>query len=266
METFMKARKRLSVTSLMAVLSEYECGHYFEPQKGKLYNSFGYIDRGSVVFKTASETLCAGSGDVVFIPEGLKYCSIWTPDESIRFYSIHFGAGITDYPFWSKLTLQKIDCLSGKQGEELIKKVYDCCSYEDFSKQLEGYSLFYRLASLAVTGMKQASQGDMPENLKKAIAYIDANYGRIESVSEIAEHCFLSESRLYHLFRDCVNTTPVTYLNRVRILQATEMMKNPALSLEQIAASLNFNSEYSFRKTFRNVTGTTPSQFRKNRS
>ena len=114
--------------------------------------------------------------------------------------------------------------------------------------------------------MTERFSGDFPPLLVKALSFIDSGFTAIGSVSEIAEYCFISESRLYHLFKEYLNTTPVTYLNRVKILQATEMMKDPSLSLEQIASEMNFNSEYSFRKTFIRVTGTTPSDFRKNRA
>jgi len=266
METIMKVRKRLSATSLTVTRSEYSGEHYFEPQKGKIYNSFGFIESGSALFRTPTDTVEAGPGDFVFIPEGLKYCSIWSATEKIVFYSIHFRSEITDSPFWASLCLQKVGCLSGGVCAGRVKELYRLCGSGDFADQLKGYSLFYSLAAEAVGDMKTRVPAGLPEALNKATSYIDANYRTVGSVAEIADYCFISESRLYHLFKECLNTTPITYLNRVKILQATEMMKDSALTLEQIAAEMNFNSEYSFRKTFRNVTGTTPSQFRKNRS
>ena len=77
MEIFMKAGKNIAARSLMAVYSEYSGEHRFEPQNGKIYNSFGYIESGTVVMKSVFESLTAGSGDLIFIPEGAKYCSIW---------------------------------------------------------------------------------------------------------------------------------------------------------------------------------------------
>lgn len=266
METFMKTRKRLAAGSLMAVRSEYESEHCFEPQKGKIYNSFGYIESGSAVFRSAAGTVCAGSGDLIYIPEGLKYCSTWSGDGKIVFYSIHFRSEISGSPFWSSLALQRVAPLSGGACAEKVKKIYELCGSESFAGQLEGYSLFYSLASEAAKSMTERFSGDFPHLLTRALSFIDSGFTSIGSVSEIAEYCFISESRLYHLFKEYLNTTPVTYLNRVKILQATEMMKDSSLSLEHIASEMNFNSEYSFRKTFIRVTGTTPSDFRKNRA
>ncbi|MBO7375458.1 MAG: helix-turn-helix domain-containing protein [Clostridia bacterium] len=265
METIVKVMKRLSVLSLRVSRAEYPTGHHFEPQNGKIFNTFGFIESGEAVFKTPTDSLRAGPGDLVFLPSGLKYFSIWSTEDRIAFYSIHFRTEITDSPFWPTMSLQRIDSLSEGRCAEKVKKIYELCGSPSAEDQLEGYSCFYSLAAEAVKDMTFRPERELPEAINRAVAFIDANYRTIGAVSEIADACFLSESRLYHLFRDHLNTTPVTYLNRIKILQATELMNGSDMSLEQIATSLNFNSEYCFRKTFKRFTGTLPSEFRKTR-
>jgi transcriptional regulator GlxA family with amidase domain len=104
---------------------------------------------------------------------------------------------------------------------------------------------------------------NLPETLQTAIAFIEANYTTVTSVREIATACFVSESRLYHLFKEHLNTSPISYLNYIRIYAAMELLANPDLSIQQIADQLNFHSEYYFRKTFQKVTGELPSKLRK---
>ena len=265
MEIFMKAGKNIAARSLMAVYSEYSGEHRFEPQNGKIYNSFGYIESGTVVMKSVFESLTAGSGDLIFIPEGAKYCSIWSATDKIAFYSIHFRSDLSSTPFWSTFGMQKITGMNYDGCGERVKQIFSLCGSGTPADQLRGYREFYGLASDAAERMKKSIYREVPDILAKALDYINENYRTIISVAEIAQSCYVSESRLYHLFRDHLHTTPVTCLNRIRILQATEMMKESSFSLEQIAAEMNFNSEYCFRKTFIRVTGTTPSEFRKKR-
>ena len=265
MEIFMKAGKNIAARSLMAVYSEYSGEHRFEPQNGKIYNSFGYIESGTVVMKSVFESLTAGSGDLIFIPEGAKYCSIWSATDKIAFYSIHFRSDLASDPFWSTFGMQKITGMSGDGCGERVKRIFSLCGSGSPADQLRGYREFYGLASDAAEKMRKSIYREVPDILAKALDYINENYRTIGSVAEIAQSCYVSESRLYHLFRDHLQTTPVTCLNRIWILQATEMMKESSFSLEQIAAEMNFNSEYCFRKTFIRVTGITPSEFRKKR-
>ena len=265
MEIFMKSEKNIAVRSLMAVYSEYSGEHRFEPQNGKIYNSFGYIESGTVVMRSIFESITAGSGDLIFIPEGAKYCSIWSATDKIGFYSIHFRSDLASEPFWSTFGMQKIPGISGDVCGDRVKRIFGLCGSKSPADQLRGYREFYGLASDAAERMQKSIYREIPDILARALDYINKNYRTISSVAEIADSCYVSESRLYHLFRDHLHTTPVTCLNRIRILQATEMMKESSLSLEQIAAEMNFNSEYCFRKTFIRVTGTTPSEFRKKR-
>ena len=76
---------------------------------------------------------------------------------------------------------------------------------------------------------------NLPETLQTAIAFIEANYTTVTSVREIATACFVSESRLYHLFKEHLNTSPISYLNYIRIYAAMELLANPDLSIQQIA-------------------------------
>ena len=100
-------------------------------------------------------------------------------------------------------------------------------------------------------------------SLQAALTYIEENYTTISSVQQIAAACYISEPRLYHLFKEHMNTTPISYLNHLRIHSAVELLANPDLSIQQIADQLNFHSEYYFRKTFKKITGMRPSQLRK---
>lgn len=99
--------------------------------------------------------------------------------------------------------------------------------------------------------------------LLKAIEYIETNYATITSVHEIATAAFPSESRLYHIFKENLDLSPISYLNYVCVHAAIELLSNPDLSIQQITDQLNFHSEYYFRKTFQKITGMLPSKMRK---
>lgn len=263
MKTFAVTKKRLCATGLMATLNEHDGAFRFDSSNGKMNNSFGYIEKGSVVFTSSYGEVKADEGDLIFVPEGIKYCSSWTGDE-IKFYSVHFRTDITDSPYWHSLDIQKIDGISGIEAGAQIKDIFRLCK-GDFSEQFRAYSIFYALCAEVEPHLKKRYTEELPETLRTAIKYIENNCAEINSVKEISSACFISESRLYHLFKEYMNTSPVSYINRIKILHAVEMIQQTDLPLQEIAYRLNYHSEYYFRKTFRQITGTNPSAFKKSR-
>ena len=92
---------------------------------------------------------------------------------------------------------------------------------------MRAYSLFYTIAEQILPFMNKTRTVTMPTPVIAAVKYIDENYTRIASVAQIAQACYISESRLYHLFREYLGTSPISYLNNMRIQSAMEMLKTP---------------------------------------
>ena len=70
------------------------------------------------------------------------------------------------------------------------------------------------------------------------------------------------------LFNDKVKSysgfSPVSYLINIRISESMKLLKDPDISLTDIALDNGFYSSQHFSTTFKKLTGYTPSQFRKN--
>ena len=82
-------------------------------------------------------------------------------------------------------------------------------------------------------------------------------------MKELAEICHISESRLFHLFKQHMKMTPVTFKNNIRIQYAINYLQDTDMPIELICEQLNFNSAGYFRKVFKEFTGFNPGQYRK---
>lgn len=257
-----KLREQLCISTLSVHAVSYDNTHHFETRNRKIHNSFAYISKGSVQFSTMTEQVSANEGDLVFVPEGIRYVSHWDGHPQICFYNLHFLMPKKSMNMWRSMKLQRIDGAPNQQICELIEKMCACAQGDDV-EHLRAFGFFYEFLSLVLPYMKSNLKSNFPLPLQTAIAYIEENYTTITSVKEIASACFLSESRLYHLFKEHLNLSPISYLNHLRVHAAIELLTNPGLSIQQIAERLNFHSEYYFRKTFQKVTGELPSKLRK---
>ncbi|MBW8016647.1 MAG: helix-turn-helix domain-containing protein [Planctomycetes bacterium] len=100
--------------------------------------------------------------------------------------------------------------------------------------------------------------------LKPAIDYIDANFDRQITLPEIAKQVHLSVSRLAHLFKEQMGITLIDYLTNVRITHAKRLLLTTDDSCTTICYRVGYNNQSYFTRTFKDIAGMTPGQFRQN--
>ena len=95
-----------------------------------------------------------------------------------------------------------------------------------------------------------------------AIAHLEENYTDPElSIGEIAQASGISEVYFRRLFDEIYHTPPSQYLRNIRIEKAKGLLIGDYTSIEDIAHAVGFASIYHFCKTFRQLTGQTPTAF-----
>lgn len=84
-------------------------------------------------------------------------------------------------------------------------------------------------------------------------------------LTDIAEQVGLSPYYLERLFKKETSETPRTYLEKVRIDKAVQLLQSTNLTNLEIGYDVGFQSPSNFYKVFRNLKGCSPSEFRKMR-
>lgn len=102
------------------------------------------------------------------------------------------------------------------------------------------------------------------QKVKAMIKYIQEHYADKLSVSDIASAAFVSERECFRLFRLKLHMTPLEYIKSVRIRQACIMLPDSSLTLSFIGQACGLGDSSYFGKTFREVMGCTPGEYRKN--
>lgn len=101
------------------------------------------------------------------------------------------------------------------------------------------------------------------ERLQPAIEFIQQHFRKKITLEQIAHASHLSLSRLCHLFQERLHTTAVTYLNELRISWAKRLLSTTEKTCLEICFESGFENLSYFNRTFKKLTGLTPSQFRK---
>lgn len=117
----------------------------------------------------------------------------------------------------------------------------------------------------ALLSYKNVRGSSEDEILKeKMFNFIAKNYYDDIMLNDLADYLGLSPKYCSALFAKLLDTNFKEFLNRYRITQATRILKeDPDILVNDLAATVGFNSANSFIRVFRRFTGTTPGRYMK---
>lgn len=141
---------------------------------------------------------------------------------------------------------------------------------QGFSSALEFMSILYDLATsqkqrvLASTNYSSLSVVKTSQSRRISIIcqYINQNYHREITLKEIGELVNMSESAISHFFKKRTSRNFITYLNDVRIGNASRLLEETTRSISDIAYSCGFNNLSNFNHTFKKYRNQTPKEYR----
>lgn len=96
-----------------------------------------------------------------------------------------------------------------------------------------------------------------------ALSFIEENYARDISCTDIAEAAGLSSDYLTRQFKAVMSMTPAEYVRKFRIAKSMDLLRSTDASIASIATEVGFGSISLYSRVFKQITGTSPATFRK---
>lgn len=93
--------------------------------------------------------------------------------------------------------------------------------------------------------------------------YIDENINNYISIDDITIHTFFNRFYIMKLFKKELKITINDYINKKRIYNSINQIRNTSDSFLKIALDNGFNSLEYFSETFKKIIGVNPSIFKK---
>lgn len=171
---------------------------------------------------------------------------------------------ITDLgiPFDTIITLYDINALLS-----LIKNIF----FERYSQNLHKEAAMKRYFELILLKIsenmnQQHTEHEHPYyesfyNLRNEIRLVPQNRW---TVDEISKKLNLSRSYLQHLYKLFFNTSIISDIQRYRIEHAKYLLSATDLTIIGISQSCGYDNDVHFMRTFKKITGMTPTEFRNN--
>lgn len=256
-------QKALCMSELAVRHSTFAGAHFYDLDSGKVNSSFIFVVQGGAKLFSLRKTLSVQAGELFYIPDGLPYSLQWTGAPDIEYYSLHALSKRYDSAMQTnENALQKIPALSTEGTLALFRKIFSLMASGGRAEKIRAVSLYYSFYADALPLLETERPPELNPALRKALDVLQQTYRENKSVEEIAAACYISASRLFHLFQTRLDTTPVAYRNELRVRRAAELLRTNA-SLEEICAETGFSSVTYFREIFKSRTGMTPSEYRR---
>lgn len=247
-------------------VKDYEIDYYIGGnRKVTLNNEEFTVSNGTVVFRRPGD-FCTGSGSY--------NCYVLTLDFSNKKQS-HYG-------IYNRNDLENvmqdiynnplIDLIPShfttKHPSDYVK-IFDKLTannknpYSTSSNNILINQLIFLILSDVCHGIyNQAQTKSDNKILTETCKYIQDNFHRNISVSELANNVSLSPSYFLKMFKKSANTTPTEYIISIRLANAKQLLSESNFSVVQIAEMCGFNDASYFSHYFRRRFGMKPTEFR----
>lgn len=111
--------------------------------------------------------------------------------------------------------------------------------------------------------VRQHSLEKYSSAVRSCLNYIDFHYMEPLNLEALAARFSINRNYLSSRFHQEVGKTVTDYINGIRIRRAQELLGKTALSMQNVAEQCGFSDANYFTRTFRRITGVSPSEYRR---
>lgn len=244
------------------------------------------VSEGIALVIVGSEKYTITEGNGIYINSGVLHAAYAKDTKTCRFHSIVFHprlvGGSRDSIFWQKYLqplLNDASCgaICYDQKVEWQKESLDALeeAWQAFAGEKDGFEFYVReMLSKIVLRLSDKCVGTQDfvseknirneERMKMMLQYIHEHYMEELNTAQIAECASISVSECLRCFHFMIGTTPIQYVKQYRILCAAELLKSTSMKVVDVGMRCGFQDMSYFSKTFKELRGCTPQQYRKN--
>lgn len=260
-------------------LSKYDIAwHWHEEMEAVV------LTHGSVVFAAGNRKYTLQAGEGFFINSSALH-GAWSMDTiGCKFRSLVFHprlvGGDENSVFYQNYVRPLMEN-SGIEGVVLspriswqadaiaaIESAWEACAQEPLGYEFQVRTNLSQLLCLLQSSLPDGAVPDKKQmraaqRIKTMLRFIHENFNQELNTGSIATSTGVSESECLRCFHNIIGTTPIQYLRQYRIQRAAQMLTQTQDSVSDIAQRCGFQDVSYFTKTFRELRGCAPSEYRK---
>ncbi|MNZ69270.1 HTH-type transcriptional activator RhaS [compost metagenome] len=234
-------------------------------------NEESFIKKGNVF------VINGGTSHAFKAPYDFKICNIMYKPEMLKYAGTDlralngFQALFILEPYYRSINPYKSKLNMSISSLEYVSSLISVM-IEEYDNKLQGYQtmLASRFMELVVYLSRQYDQQEQGVDssmmhLASAISFIEDHYLEQVTLEQIASRSDISVRHLNRIFRAYYQTSPIAYLQRLRLDRACTLLKQTNLSVTEISYECGFNDSNYLTRQFKKTFGMTPKSFRNNK-
>lgn len=255
-----------------------------EPNRHEFFEMV-YIKKGNAVFEISGKPAYIGPNDIIIIKPNQPHKFIVKSEAGCEFIVLSFkftnqvGGEISETSmedflnFVSGKETGSFIALKVSQKNEIIgllNRILKEKESTEIGSEFLNYLLVMELFVFISRALKMEWESSikykspkLKELIEISAKYIYNNFEREISLSDIAKFVFLSPSYFTRAFKEEMGISPISYLLKVRVNRAKELLQETDLKISDIALNVGFSNQQRFNEIFKKYTRSTPLQYRK---
>ena len=265
---------------------------WFFPEDYIPYCLLRFITRGEAVFKINGEEIIVHKNEIAYIPEG-AVMSCWALSDNIEFYSIRFcvTARLNDSDFLGEYF--HIPTITKNAQESVLtyfQEIYQSATSQNPSRlfrirgNLELILAYLTQRANAEGEAEVPSEHDVPDvhsleairrrnaktqninrdpRIQVVVDYLTPHLNESFTIQSLSEMAQVSQTSFRRLFKAHTGKSPSDYIRELRMTSAARMLLTSDREIAEIGYQVGFSDANYFSRTFRQVFGVSPHQYRR---
>lgn len=265
---------------------------WFFPEDYIPYCLLRFITRGEAVFKINGEEIIVHKNEIAYIPEGAAM-SCWALSDNIEFYSIRFcvTARLNDSDFLGEYF--HIPTITKNAQESVLtyfQEIYQSATSQNPSRlfrirgNLELILAYLTQRANAEGEAEVLSEHDVPDahsleairrrnaktqninrdpRIQVVVDYLTPHLNEPFTIQSLSEMAQVSQTSFRRLFKAHTGKSPSDYIRELRMTSAARMLLTSDREIAEIGYQVGFSDANYFSRTFRQVFGVSPHQYRR---
>ena len=113
--------------------------------------------------------------------------------------------------------------------------------------------------------MKNITYNDYVQRINKVVAYINNHLDETLDLKKIANEAALSDFHFHRIFKALKGEAIGGYITRLRLEATARLLRYTALTIEEIAFNIGYETPASLSKAFKKQYGISPTEYRTNK-
>lgn len=228
-----------------------------------LTDTFFYVVSGECFVMVENESFILKAGELAFLPKD-KMRTYIAMGKTITMYEVNFEFEI-DGKYWYNSMGYDKDYYHVKIDDTAhFASLFESSVHHEFDREKRydviSFSNLSEIIKVYVNTRLATEKKEVP--FEKVTSYMKENINRPVRADELASVACMQTTYFIRKFKEAFDSSPITYLNKLRIYKAMNLIATTNMSIDQIGKAVGIYDNAYFSRVFKNLCSISPLEYK----